>query len=115
MQSCLISLHSCCVGETIPASDSDEETRGDESLEGIYRHRESSLIAQIVNEFGGGIPVLQCLSNELQLSFGESSDHRTCPLLTEQCTFGSVCVLLLITSYRLEQIFCFKVLQISSK
>lgn len=58
-------------GETIPASDSDEETRGDDSLEGIYRQRESCVIGEILKEFGSSKSVLQCLSDELQLSHGE--------------------------------------------
>ncbi len=58
-------------GETIPASDSDEETRGSDALEGIYRQRERCVIAEILQQFGSSKAVLQSLSDELQLSLGK--------------------------------------------
>lgn len=61
------------LGETIPASDSDEETKGDDSLEGIYRQRDAFVVSDILRQYGRGPEVMECLANGLQLSIGTGS------------------------------------------
>ena len=53
-------------GETIPASDSDDETgRGEGTLEGAHREREEWVLQRVASELGAGPMVVDVLASRL--------------------------------------------------
>ena len=58
------------VGETVPASESDDEARKDSLLEGIYQQRERFVIRKLVQKHGSGEDVVDVLSGLLDVSTG---------------------------------------------
>ena len=48
----------------MPASDSEEEMRGDNTLDGIFREREQFVISSIVKEHGNTAEVIEILAEK---------------------------------------------------
>ena len=57
-------------GETVPASDSEEEIRGDNTLDGIFREREQYVISSIVKEHGNTEEVIDILAEKTNSTQG---------------------------------------------
>ncbi len=69
----LPALHAVCAadaGETIPASDSEEEAPGNMVLDGIYRQQQDHILRGTLQEFGKTPKVLRLLAEKLDATVG---------------------------------------------
>ena len=64
----------------MPASDSEEEMRGDNTLDGIFREREQFVISSIVKEHGNTAEVVEILAEKTNGTQGVQAD--ACQLYT---------------------------------
>lgn len=63
----------CFAGETIPASDSEDEAKGDTNLEGIYYEQEAFVVAKAIEKFGCVSSTIKALSEQLKCNSGQSN------------------------------------------
>lgn len=91
-------------GETIPASDSeDEDRRGEGSLEGAHRESEEWVMRQLAQEMGVTPEVVEVLAKRLDAGTGDScsskprsfvsllfTKFRRCPSQTSRCVHSAV-------------------------
>ena len=74
-------------GETIPASDSDDETgKGEGTLEGAHREREEWVLQRAASELGAGPMVVDVLAS--RLGAGPSAPLFTTRNSTDMCVGG---------------------------
>lgn len=66
-----MTIDELCTGETIPASDSDdEERRGEDQLEGPHRECIERVMRQLMAEHGSGPDVVQALAMKFSAANG---------------------------------------------
>lgn len=75
-----------CAGETIPASDSeDEDRRGEGNLEGAHRESEEWVMRQLATERGITSDVVEALADRLDASTCEFLRRAAYSLITLNC------------------------------
>ena len=87
-------------GETIPASDSEEELPGNMVMDGIYRQQQDHVLQGIVQEFGISHRILLILAEKLDTNVGKviANEPSVCDNSTSDIQQALICFVEIVTS-----------------